>query len=202
MSEAGFKARSGDVFGAELAQMFGHKLSIKQGEAASDQPGSEMNERDFARITLARDHAFAEEGRPQNDAIKPADELFAVPAFNRMGMALFVQDIIGIDDRAIDPSRRACRAKMDHLIKVAVDPDFKRIAADRALQFFGDMKMIERQNRARFRLDEIDFMAEAILRHRKRAARESLQDEVSYVARWLRGIARGMMHERQACALR
>jgi hypothetical protein len=59
--------------------MLGHELAVEQGEAADDQPRDQPGERYLRGVGPRREHAFAEEGGAQPDAVEPADELAFQP---------------------------------------------------------------------------------------------------------------------------
>jgi hypothetical protein len=73
--------------GAELLKVTGQELRVEQGEPARFQPRNEVDERDLARIALARKHAFTEERRPEADTIQPAHKATIAPAFHAMRAA-------------------------------------------------------------------------------------------------------------------
>jgi hypothetical protein len=74
--------KSRDLDSAELGQMFGEKLRVEQRVAAHLQAGNQMHECHFAGITLAREHALAEEGAAEADTIKTTDESIVAPTLD------------------------------------------------------------------------------------------------------------------------
>jgi hypothetical protein len=67
--------------------MLGHELAVEQPVAADLQPRDQPGERDLRGVAAAREHAFAEEGAAERDAVEAAGELAVLPAFDRMGVA-------------------------------------------------------------------------------------------------------------------
>ena len=59
---------------AECLQVIGDELRVEQLEAAGSQPRDEMHERDLRSIARAVEHALAEEGAAERDAVEPADQ--------------------------------------------------------------------------------------------------------------------------------
>ena len=77
----------GISIGAELRQMLGDELGVEQAEAAQHQAQHEMDQRHLAGVALAAEHALAEEGAAERDAVEPADQLAVAPALDAVGMA-------------------------------------------------------------------------------------------------------------------
>ena len=67
--------------------MVGHELGVEQAEAAGLQPRDEMHERDLGGVARAVEHALAEEGAAEADAVEPADQRVAVVDLDRVAMA-------------------------------------------------------------------------------------------------------------------
>src|SRR5579859_5354379 len=101
--------------------MVRYKLSIEKGVAAFLHQGGEIGQRRFAGVGGAREHAFAEEGAAETEAIEPADQLAVLPALDAMGEAGMMQIGEQADDFGIDPGFRAARrrfgAKLEHLVE-------------------------------------------------------------------------------------
>jgi hypothetical protein len=68
-----------DLDRAEAAQMLGDVLGVEQFEAAGDQPRHQMHQRHLRGVAGAVEHALAEEGAAQADAVEAADEIVALP---------------------------------------------------------------------------------------------------------------------------
>ena len=66
----------------ELIEVRVVELGVQQHVTAINQVSDKVHERDLRGIGRAAEHAFAEERAAERDAIKAADELFAVPAFD------------------------------------------------------------------------------------------------------------------------
>ena len=59
---------------AEGLQVIGDELRVEQLEAAGPQPRDQMHERDLGRIARAVEHALAEEGAAERDAVEAAHQ--------------------------------------------------------------------------------------------------------------------------------
>jgi len=134
------------------------ELRIQQDIASVDEARGEMHERDLGRVIGAAEHALAEKGAADRDAIKPADQPVAVPAFDGMGVALPVKRAIEIDDRRVDPGVRPVRmrlaARLDDAREGGVERDAERVLQDAALQASGNVEGVERQQAAALRIDQ------------------------------------------------
>jgi hypothetical protein len=84
--------------------MIGLKLAIEQGKAARLQSRDEPGQRDLGGVGRAADHALAEKGAAEREAVEPADQPIAVPAFDRMRIAQAVERDEHVLDRMVDPS--------------------------------------------------------------------------------------------------
>src|SRR5882724_8069711 len=84
--------------GAEAAQMLGDILRVEQLESADDQPGHQMHQRHFRGVADAMEHAFAEEGAAEADAVEPADQIVILPDLDAVGVSDPVQADIKIAD--------------------------------------------------------------------------------------------------------
>ncbi len=80
---------AGDFLGSELGQMLGHELGVEQAVAAADQPPDQMHERHLRGVAAAGEHALAEEGSAQRDAVEAADQLAVLPALDAVGVTVF-----------------------------------------------------------------------------------------------------------------
>ena len=72
---------------AEAAQMLGDILRVEQFEAARDQPRHQMHQRHLRGVAGAVEHALAEEGAAEADAVEPADEVAILPDLDAVGSA-------------------------------------------------------------------------------------------------------------------
>jgi hypothetical protein len=61
--------RAGDFDPAELRKVRGQKLSVEEKIAAEPQARSQMHEGNLARVGRAAEHAFAEKGGADRDAV-------------------------------------------------------------------------------------------------------------------------------------
>ena len=93
--------------GAESLEMIGDVLRVEQAIAAGAQPRHQMHQRNFRGVARAVEHALAEEGAAERDAIEPAGQLIAVIDFDGMAMAVLVEAAINLADAAVDPGAGA-----------------------------------------------------------------------------------------------
>ena len=162
--------------------MTGGELRVEQREAAGDQPRHQMHQRDLRRIGDAVEHAFAEERAAERETVESADQRFAVINLDAVAGAAFGERDIERADALIDPgalaaSRRA-GAAIDHRREVAVGDNTQGGAAHRAREPRGNMKIVERDDAALFRLDPIERRVVRALRHRENAAGIGFQQHV------------------------
>ena len=91
------------------------------------QVSAKRDETDFGRVRLPREHRFDDERLADRDPIKSAGELAVmVPHFDRMGVAGFVQGLIGVDDVGSDPGEMRAPgtrlgARPDHRAKGGIE---------------------------------------------------------------------------------
>ena len=80
--------------------MLGHELAVEQPVAADPEPRDQPGERDLGGVAAGREHALAEEGGAEVDAVEAADQLVPLPAFDRMGVAARVEQAVALLDVA------------------------------------------------------------------------------------------------------
>lgn len=176
---------------AKRSKMRRHELRVEQAEPAFRQPRSEMHESDFRGVGLAVKHAFAEKCRAEVDAIEPAGELAASPAFHRMNAANVEELAIEFSNPPIDPCLLAVfiggGAGIDDRIEIAIDFDLETIGANRLGEAFRDDQAIEREDAARLRVDPEQIFIRGALRHREKAdgigAQQNVGGDLELVAR-------------------
>src|SRR5690606_21571386 len=78
---------AGDLLGTELLQVLVGDLGVEQAVAAVAQPRDQMHQRHLRGVPRPAEHALAEEGPAERDAVEPADQLLASPAFDAVGVA-------------------------------------------------------------------------------------------------------------------
>jgi len=162
--------------------MSGQELGVEQAPAATLQPGDQMHEGDFRCVALAAEHAFAEEGTTEGDAVEAADEVLIAPDFDAVGLAAGVQLDVEAADRGVDPAvfpaRAGGGAGFEDGVEGGVDPDSDAVGADGAPEPGGDVEAVERDDAALFRLDEEDPWIVAGLAHGEDAGRVAIQQFV------------------------
>lgn len=134
-----------------------------------------MRERDLRCVACAADHRFAEKGAAERHAVKPADQIVAVPAFDAVRMAKTEQAVVARLDHRVDPCRRPVvgrlGAQRDHIGEDRVGGDAKAIRDDDFLQTARQAKAVERQDRAQSRFDPMDRRVICPVGHRKKPLR-------------------------------
>ena len=133
-----------------------------------------MHQRDLRRIARGVEHALAEKGAAEADAVKPADQFAVLIDLDGVAVAALVELAVEIADAAIDPGPRAARrgpgAAVDDRVEIAIDRDGKTIGAHGARQPVRHVEAVERDDAAPFRLDPIERRVVGALGHRKNAA--------------------------------
>jgi len=99
----------GDFDGTQTGKMRGQELGIKQLKPSGLQSMDQKGQGGFGGVGGPRKHALAEKRRANHNAINPANQLVAVPDFNRMRMTQGVQVAVGRRDFGIDPRFGAVR---------------------------------------------------------------------------------------------
>ncbi len=141
-----------------------------------------MDEGDLARVRLQRKHAFAEEGAPEGEAVKPADEAIVVPRLDAVRIAELMQLTEHLGDVGVDPRLGMLRpgggAGIDNIGERRVDANLVAAPADDPLQPSRRVERRERQNAAQRRRDPVHARVIAMARHRKDADRIRADDDV------------------------
>src|SRR5262245_4631017 len=105
--------------------MLGGELRIQQGKTLRPQSLNQVYQAYLRSVRSAREHAFAEEGGAERDAIEAADQLFPIPGLDAVRMADAVQCGIERLDGLVDPRCRPgvglLGAGFDHGVEVAVE---------------------------------------------------------------------------------
>src|SRR6185437_7044568 len=159
--------------GAETLQVIGDELRVEQREAAAAQPGDEMDERDLAGVGGAAEHALAEEGGTELDAVEPAGEDAVGPALDAMGRAAPEERGVERDDLVIDPGLRTLGRRLGaaahHRLEAAVAAHREAAAAHGAAQSAGNVEAVERQDAAPHRVDPENLALGGRFGHREDA---------------------------------
>ncbi len=118
--------------------MVGLELAVEQRETADPHPRDEPGERHLRRVPRPRYHALAKKGAAEREAVQPADQLVADPAFDRMGMAHAVQGAERVLYLAADPGfrpiHRALGTEPDHVAERGIGGHPESIRHDRLAQ--------------------------------------------------------------------
>ena len=85
------------VDGPERPQVGRGRLRVEQFELAFAQALHEVDERDFAGVALAVEHALAEERGAEADAVEAAGELAVAPGLDAVGVA----EVVEADDTGV-----------------------------------------------------------------------------------------------------
>ncbi len=114
--------------------MLGHELAVQQTVAAGFQPGDEPSERDLRRVGFPAEHAFPEEGAAELHTVQAADQIFAAPHLDRMGVAEAVKGEDGALYVRVDPGFRPVGAGADNLRESLVEGNREGAGAQGALE--------------------------------------------------------------------
>ena len=126
--------------------MLGHELGVQQLVAPRDQPRHQMDQRHLAGVAGEGDHALAEEGAAQADAVEAAHQL-AVRARprrcgpGRAGRAPCRGALIGPLIQVSGRLGRACGAGVQHRLEGGVDPHLEPVRAHGAGQPAGHVEV-------------------------------------------------------------
>jgi hypothetical protein len=155
------------------------ELGIEERESALDHTRGEMDQRHFARIALAREHALAEECSAEAHTIEPPHQLSVPPAFDAVGVAPAMKRRIDLRDLGVDPTVVATGSRFgagaDHLGEGCIGGDPETVAPDGAGKTVGDVKAIERKDAAALGRYPEEQRVVAPFRHGKYALRVSPQ---------------------------
>src|ERR1041385_27309 len=138
----------------------------------------QADERDLGRIGHAMKHRFAKEGGADHDSVEPAGKFAVGPRFHRVGEPELMQPQIALDYLAINPRILSCRAALDHVAETMVDLDFKDLLAQRTTEPVGDMKLVQRQNRAWIGREPFD--RSVLHRHRENPHAITLEQKIGW----------------------
>ncbi|GGE01277.1 hypothetical protein GCM10011515_21310 [Tsuneonella deserti] len=154
--------------------MFGHELTIKQARSSPAEQRHEPGKRHLAGVVSPAEHRFAAEHPAEPYAVEPADELIALPAFDRMSVPFRMQGAITCHYPPADPAfgmigpgRGTLR---HHLIERLVATHSEAILANRLGQRVREMEAGKRQDRATLGLYPEHFWIVAAIGHWKDAA--------------------------------
>ena len=117
----------------EAGKMFCNELGVQQLESTGPQPCHQINQRHFAGIRHATEHALAKKCRADMHAIKSRRPVRYLASILPSGHAPALKCRVKLDDPVIDPCFRPCLALAlgtirDHLFKGAIDPDLEMAA--------------------------------------------------------------------------
>ena len=157
--------------------MLGHELAIEKREIARLQACHEPGERDLRRVGGAAEHAFTEEGPAQLHAIKPADQVGAVPDLDRMRVARPVERDHRMFELDIDPGLFSVRAGGNDRGEIPVAGNLEPARTDGSSQRARNMETVEWDYRAGARLDPVKLIRVAAVSHREDARRITLEKE-------------------------
>src|SRR5262249_4477748 len=170
-----------DLDRTKALEVVGHKLSIEQLEAAGPQTRDQVDEGDLGSVARAVEHALAEEGAAERDAVEPTDQQIAVVDLNAVAMAALVELAIEHTDAGIDPGALAAglrlSAAIQHAVEVAVDHHGKAVRSHRTREPAGQMKTVERNDPAHLGLNPVERRIVRALGHGKDAARIGLEQD-------------------------
>src|SRR5690606_2616204 len=143
-------------------------------EAASAKAFHQVHQRDLGAVALGREHALAEEGGAETDAVEPADQAPLAPHLDGVAVA-DVEQVAGEAANApVDPGLGAAgtrrRAGLDDGVEGAVEPDLVAAAANGAGEPARDVEAVERNDPAALRLDPVEAGIVGRFGHREDAA--------------------------------
>ncbi len=136
--------------------MVSQKLAIKQFKPAHPQPRDQPDQRHFGGIGRPRKHTLAKKSPAHRHAIKPADQLIALPTLHAVRHARSVERQKCILDIAVDPRLAPVilifRTFRDHLREGRITAHAKAVLPDYFGKRLADPQFIQRQNSPPLRL--------------------------------------------------
>jgi len=143
-----------------LAQVVGDELHVQQRESGVAKPRHQVRQGNLGGVPGAREHALAEKGTAQSNAVQPANQLTVLPGFDAVRVSHCEQFNDGVFDCRIDPGFRAVfvgfGAQAKDIGEGGVQADLERAAADGFLQPPGNMNIVQWQDAANLRIDPKD----------------------------------------------
>ncbi len=166
--------------------MIGDELAVEQRVAAAFQPRDEERHRHLGRVRDPAEHALAEEGAPQRDAVQPADQLASdrapAPHLDRMGMTAAVQRAVRLLDLAVDPgfgpTAGGLCARLDDPGEGAIRGDLEAVGPQPFGERARQVELVERQDAALLGFDPEDVGRIAAVGHREDADRIGTQQQI------------------------
>ena len=157
---------------AELRQVRREELRVEQDEAAEPEPRHQMHQRHLGGVAHPAEHALAEEGAAQHHAIEPADQPPLLPDLDRVRVALGMQRQEQPLDLRVDPGVLPPRPR-----RSAAGDDAAEIGVRRHREGIGEHRpqqpprqveaAAQRQHAAPLRVQPVEPLASAALRHRE-----------------------------------
>jgi hypothetical protein len=146
------------------------ELRVEQGEVARAQQLDQVDQADLGRVGPAdlgpTEHALPKEGAAQVHAVEPADQGSAEPGLHAVREAPAVKLAVGADQALVDPGLLAFRSRLragaHHVLEARIGADLEARGAHDARQAAGDVKPIEREDRARIGAEPLDLTRPAV----------------------------------------
>src|SRR5262249_26029460 len=167
---------------AKLRQMLRDELGIKQAEPTSLEPHHQMHQRNLAGVALAAEHALAEEGATECDAVEAAHQFALASALDTVAIAEREELVGQAPDRPVDPGFAAPEirrgAGLHDAIEIRAAAHVETALAHGASEAPRQMKILQWQDAASFRIDPIDFVIVPPFGHGKNAERIGAQQHL------------------------
>jgi DNA-3-methyladenine glycosylase I len=133
---------------AKRRKVRGLLLTVDQREAPHAQDCDQVNQCDFRRVRLTREHRFAEKHAANRNAVKPAHEPAVAPSLHRMRVAGIVEIHVSIDDgrrypRPGLPRPRYSCARLDHGTKRGIGTDLQSLLLQTLAQRPSDTEVVD-----------------------------------------------------------
>ena len=179
--EAGEVAGARHLHRAETGEVRGDELGVEQAEPAGAQARDQVHQRHLARVAFRAEHALAEEGGAQHDAVEAAGEPPVAPGLDAVGVPLPVQRAVGLEDRAVDPgfgpAPGAPRAAPHDAGEFAVHGDLEVPGTHRPRQPARHVEAVQRNDAALLRVDPEDVGLRLALGHGEEPAAVGPEDQ-------------------------
>jgi len=162
------------------------ELAIEQFIAADAEARDEVGEADLGGIAHPAEHALAEKGAAQRYAVEAADQfpadLARAPHLDRVGMAVAVEDGVGLFDLPVDPRfgavPRRLGARPHDTGEGAIGGHGEAVRAQGLAQRVGEVEAVQRQDPALLGFHPEDVGGVPAVRHREDADRIGAQQEI------------------------
>ena len=152
---------------AKRCKVRGLLLTVDKREAARTQYRDQVNQGNFGRVGLVREHRLPEKHTADRNAVESAHEPAVAPSLDRVRVPGIMDANVGIDDRRRYPraglprARYSC-ARLDHGTKRAIGTDLQWLLLQALAQRPRDAELVDEQYHPRIGTPPQDRLAVAV----------------------------------------